>query len=193
MYRLLLLMLVLSLGVATGFGRAAREGSNIEILSVDLAGRQTNLTRDPAWDVNPAVARDGQIAFFTNRIGGGLDVMDAKGGHVRLVTASGGIEVAEDQEWSQASWAPKGDRIAFDGLYTARPSPPCPQHCAGWHLLTVGVDGSGLTEPTAGRGAALRFALGTGTAASAAPRLVGCPSITWFLLGLAEATKPRTL
>lgn len=146
MYRLLLLVLVLSLGGATGSVRAASEGSNIEIVSVDLAGRQTNLTHDPAWDVNPAVARDGRIAFFTNRGGGGLDAMDANGGGLRLVTADGGIEVAEDLEWSQASWAPRGDRIAFDGLYAARPSPPCPQHCAGWHLLTVGLDGSGLTE-----------------------------------------------
>ena len=72
--------------------------------------------------------------------------MDANGGNVRLVTAGGGIEVAEDLEWSQASWAPTGDRIAFDGLYMANPSPPCPQHCAGWHVLTVGADGDGLTE-----------------------------------------------
>ena len=63
MYRLLLLVLVLSLGGGTGSVRAASEGSNIEIVSVDLAGRQTNLTHDPAWDVNPAVARDGRIAF----------------------------------------------------------------------------------------------------------------------------------
>jgi Tol biopolymer transport system component len=145
MYRLLLLVLVLSLGGATGFGRAASEGSNIEIFAVDLAGRQTNLTHDPAWDVNPAVARDGRIAFFTNRIGGGLDAMDTKGRNVRLVTAGGGIEIAEDLEWSQASWAPTADRIAFDGLYMPNPQ-GCLQHCAGWHLLTVGADGSGLSE-----------------------------------------------
>jgi Tol biopolymer transport system component len=145
MYRLLLLVLVVSLGGASGFGRAASGGYNIEIVSVDLAGRQTNLTHDPAWDVNPAVARGGRIAFFTNRIRGGLDAMDANGGHLRLVSADRGIEVAEDLEWSQASWAPRGDRIAFDGLYTL-PNPGCLQHCAGWHLLTVGLDGSALTE-----------------------------------------------
>jgi Tol biopolymer transport system component len=72
--------------------------------------------------------------------------MDADGGNVRLVTADGGIEVAEDLEWSQASWAPTGDRIAFDGLYGANPSPPCLQHCAGWGVVTVGADGSGLRE-----------------------------------------------
>jgi Tol biopolymer transport system component len=146
MYRLLLLVLVLSLGGATGSSRAASEWSTVEIFSVDLAGRQTNLTHDPAWDVNPAVARDGRIAFFTNRIGGGLDAMDANGGAVRLVTAGGGIEVAEDLEWSQASWAPRGDRLAFDGLYLANPDPGCSHYCAGWHLLTVAADGSGLTE-----------------------------------------------
>jgi len=133
------------LGGATGSGRATSGASNIEILSVNLAGRQTDLTHDPAWDVNPAVARDGRIAFFTNRIGGGLDAMDGNGGHVRLVTGGGGIEIAEDLEWSQASWAPGGDRIAFDGLYMANPQ-GCLQHCAGWHLLTIGFDGSAPTE-----------------------------------------------
>lgn len=150
MYRLPLLapvlVLVLALGGATGLGRAASQGDNIEILSVDLAHRQVDLTRDPDWDVDPAVARDGRIAFFTNRPGGGLDVMDATGGGVRLVTANGGIETAEDLEWSQASWAPTGDRITFDGLYWADPNPNCLQYCAGWHVLTVGTDGSGLTE-----------------------------------------------
>jgi Tol biopolymer transport system component len=146
MYRLLLVLALLPLLGAAGIGQSATKQSNVEVVAIDLAGHKTNLTHNPAWDVNPAVARDGRIAFFTDRIGGGLDVMDAKGGNVRLVTASGGIELAEDLEWSQASWAPTGDRIAFDGLYMARPSPPCPQHCAGWHLLTVGADGSGLTE-----------------------------------------------
>jgi Tol biopolymer transport system component len=146
MYRLLLVLALLPLLGVADIGQSATKQSNIEIVAIDLAGHRTNLTHNPAWDVNPAVARDGRIAFFTDRIGGGLDVMDAKGGNVRLVTASGGIELAEDLEWSQASWAPTGDRIAFDGLYMARPSPPCPQHCAGWHLLTVGADGSGLRE-----------------------------------------------
>jgi Tol biopolymer transport system component len=146
MCRLLLLAIAIPLLGAADVGQGATKQYNIDIVAVGLAGHRTNLTHNPAWDVNPAVARDGQIAFFTNRIGGGLDAMDAKGGDLRLVTASGGIEVTEDLEWSQASWAPRGDRIAFDGLYMANPSPPCPQHCAGWHLLTVGLDGSGLTE-----------------------------------------------
>jgi Tol biopolymer transport system component len=145
-YRLVLVLALLPLLGAADVGQSATKQSNIEVVAIGLAGHRTNLTNNPAWDVNPAVARDGRIAFFTNRSGGGLDVMDAKGANVRLVTASGGIELAEDLEWSQASWAPTAERIAFDGLYKARPSPPCPQHCAGWHVLTVGADGSGLTE-----------------------------------------------
>jgi Tol biopolymer transport system component len=145
-YRLLLLVLVMPLLGVADVGRSATKELDVEVVAVDLAGHKTNLTHNPAWDVNPAVARDGRIAFFTNRLGGGLDVMDANGGNVRLVTGDGGIEVAEDLEWSQAAWAPTGDRIAFDGLYMAYPSPPCPQHCAGWHVLTVGADGNGLTE-----------------------------------------------
>jgi Tol biopolymer transport system component len=143
--RLLLLVLVLALGGAAASGRATSGASNIEIFSIDLAGRQTNLTHDPAWDVGPAVARDGRIAFFTGRIGGGLDTMDATGGRVRLIAASGGIALAEDLEWSQASWAPRGSRIAFDGTYQTQ-DPGCLQHCAAWHVLTVDSDGSGLTE-----------------------------------------------
>lgn len=146
MYRVLLLVLVMPLLGVTDVGQSATKETDVEVVAIDLAGHKTSLTQNPAWDVNPAVAHDGRVAFFTNRIGGGLDVMDANGGNVRLVTAGGGIEVAEDLEWSQASWAPTGDRIAFDGLYMAYPSPPCPQHCAGWHVLTVGADGNGLTE-----------------------------------------------
>ena len=146
MYRLLLLVLVMPLLGVADVGQSATNEIDVEVVAIDLAGHKTNLTDNPAWDVNPAVARDGRIAFFTDRIGGGLEVMDANGGNVRLVTAGGGIEVAEDLEWSQASWAPTGDRIAFDGLYMANPSPPCLQHCAGWHVLTVGADGTGLTE-----------------------------------------------
>src|SRR5262249_32196047 len=146
MYRLALVLALLPLLGTADIGQSATTQVNVEVVAIDLAGHRTNLTNNPAWDVNPAVARDGGIAFFTDRVGGGLDVMDAKGGNVRLVTASGGIEVAEDLEWSQASGAPTGTRIACDGLYMARPSPPCPQHCAGWHVLTVGADGSGLRE-----------------------------------------------
>jgi Tol biopolymer transport system component len=130
--------------------RAASTQSNIDIVAIDLVGRQTNLTRNPALDVAPVVARDGRIAFFSAR--GGSDdlyVMDGNGGNVRRVTNGAvdhsGVALAEDLAWSQASWSPHGDKIAFDGKYEAA-GPPCEQHCAGWDVLVIGSDGSGLEQ-----------------------------------------------
>lgn len=151
MYRRLILVLaLLPLVGATDLGRASSSEHNVDIVAIDLAGHQTNLTRNLAWDVNPTVARDGRIAFFSNRGGGGdLYVMDANGRNVRRITNGAvddsGILLAEDLDWSQAAWSPRGDEIAFDGEYTAVP-PPCPQHCAGWAVRAIGSDGSGLKQ-----------------------------------------------
>ena len=128
----------------------APAGPDVEIVAVDLRGRQTNLTHNPGLDVSPAVARDGRIAFMSARDGQpDLFVMDADGGNVHRVTNSAaddsGIALAEDLEWSQASWSPDGARIAFDGKYQAV-GPPCEQHCASWHVLVVGSDGRRLEE-----------------------------------------------
>jgi Tol biopolymer transport system component len=151
MYRLLVLAVVLTLVTSADLGRASRTDYNIEIVAIDLTGRQTNLTHDPAIDVAPTVARDGRIAFFSSRGGGDLYVMNRDGRNVRRVTkADAGVALAEDLLWSQASWSPRGDRIAFDGKYLAQ-GPPCEQHCEGWRVLVIGSDGSGL-EP-AGLGA----------------------------------------
>jgi hypothetical protein len=48
---------------------AGGQQSNADIVAIDLAGRQTNLTHDPAFDVNPAVARDGKIVFSARATG----------------------------------------------------------------------------------------------------------------------------
>jgi Tol biopolymer transport system component len=153
-YRLLLLLVALPFMAPADLGRAASAEYNVEIVAIDLAGRQTNLTRNPALDVDPAVARDGRIAFFSSR--GGSDdlyVMDGDGGNVRRVTNGAidhsGVALAEDLAWSQASWSPRGDTIAFDGKYLAN-GPPCEQHCAGLDVLVIGSDGSGLEQVALG-------------------------------------------
>lgn len=147
MDRLLPFAVALPLLGAADVGHTAGTEYNIDIVAVDLAGRQTNLTHNPAIDVNPAVARDGRVAFVSSRDGSSdLYVMDGDGRNVRRLTNGAldpsGIALAEDLEWSQASWSPRGDTIAFDGKYTALP-PPCPQHCADWEVLAIGSDGKG--------------------------------------------------
>jgi Tol biopolymer transport system component len=149
MHRLLPLAVVLSLVGAADVGRASSKEFNLEIGATDLAGRQTNLTHNPAIDTGPAVASDGRIAFLSSR--GGADdlyVMDGDGGNVRRVTNGAvddsGVALAEDLAWSQASWSPRGEQIAFDGKYFASDPATCLQHCAGWDVLVIGSDGSEL-------------------------------------------------
>jgi Tol biopolymer transport system component len=135
-------------------GRAASDQHNVEIVAVGVSGLQTNLTRNPALDVSPAVAPDGRIVFLSTR-GGNPDlyVMDGDGSDVRRLTDSAvdhsGIAAAEDLAFSQAAWSPRGDQIAFDGEYWAAP-PDCEQHCVGWRVLVIGSDGSGLRQITLG-------------------------------------------
>jgi Tol biopolymer transport system component len=146
---LLLALAVPFVGVAD-LGAAASGEYNIDIVAIDLAGRQTNLTRDyPAIDVAPAVARDGRIAFLSDR-GGAPDifVMDANGRIARRLTNAeqdhSGIALAEDLEWSQAAWSPDGRHVAFDGKYLAAGA-TCEQHCSNWQVLSIRADGSGLS------------------------------------------------
>jgi Tol biopolymer transport system component len=154
-HRLLLLAAVLSLTGATNVGRASSNEFNYEIVATSLAGRLTNLTHDPAIDTGPAVASDGRIAFLSSR--GGADdlyLMNADGSNVRRVTNGAvddsGIALAEDLEWSQATWSPRRDQIAFDGKYFASDPATCLQHCAGWDVLVIGADGNGLTRIAVG-------------------------------------------
>jgi Tol biopolymer transport system component len=143
MHRLLLLVLALPLVAHSDLGRATSKGFNYDIVAVDLAGQQTTLAQNPAVDVSPAVARDGRIVFLSTR-GGNPDlyVMDGDGRNVRRLT-NGGVDWGEDLEWSEASWSPSGQEIAFDGKYWAA-APSCEQHCVNWNVLVIGSDGSGL-------------------------------------------------
>jgi TolB protein len=142
-------LLVLGVAAAASGGVGSAGGgtaANAEIVAVDLAGRQTNLTQNPAADVAPSVARDGRIAFLSTRDGlADLYVMNSRGENVRRLTSRAGITLGEDLEWSQASWAPDGQRIAFDAKYDTGVS-DCTQRCASWKVMVVGADGSGPNE-----------------------------------------------
>lgn len=150
MYRLLLLAVALPLLAPADLGRGASKQFNFDIVAINLAGRQTYLTQDPGVDVSPAVARDGRIVFVSTRGGlGGADlyVTDSDGRNVRRLTNGAvdhsGVASGEDLEFSQASWSPRGERIAFDGKYGIG-DPNCPQHCVNWDVLVIGSDGTGL-------------------------------------------------
>jgi Tol biopolymer transport system component len=150
MSRLLLLAVVLPLMVPADLGGAASKQFDIDIFAVDLAGRQRNLTQDPAVDVAPAVARDERIVFLSTRGGtADLHVMDDDGGNVRRLTTGSvdhsGVAWSEALDISQAAWSPRGERIAFDGQYWAA-GPNCEQHCVSWAVLVIGSDGSGLRQ-----------------------------------------------
>jgi Tol biopolymer transport system component len=151
MYRLLLLAVALPLVAQADLGRGAAEQYNIDIVAIDLGGRQTNLTANPAVDVAPAVASDGRIVFVSTRSGAGADlyVMNGEGRNVRRLTTSAvdhsGVAWDDALDISQASWSPRGETIAFDGLYYAG-APNCEQHCANWDALVIGSDGDGLKQ-----------------------------------------------
>src|SRR5258706_11241451 len=147
MYRLLILAVALPFVGHAELGHAATSQFNPEVVAIDLAGRQTNLTQSPAVDTSPAVSRDGRIVFLSTRDGAPeFYVMDGDGRNVRKLTTGTDAEASLDALlFSQASWSPLGDRIAFDGRYTAN-GPGCLHDCANWDVLVVGSDGSGLKQ-----------------------------------------------
>jgi Tol biopolymer transport system component len=145
MYRLLLLAIALPFVGNVDLGRAASAEYNVDIVAIDLAGRQTNLTQNPAVDLAPAVARDGRIVFLSTRDGDAdFYVMDGDGRNVRRLTMGKGIW-SEALDISQASWSPRGKKIAFDSQYDAEP-PDCEQHCTNWDVLVINSDASGLKQ-----------------------------------------------
>jgi hypothetical protein len=55
--RLLILALALPFVGNADLGRAASKQFDVEIVAIDLAGRQTNLTQNSAWDSAPSLSR----------------------------------------------------------------------------------------------------------------------------------------
>jgi Tol biopolymer transport system component len=137
-YRWLLLALALPLLAAADIGQGATKQSNIDIVATDL-GHQTNLIQNRAWVVNPTVARDGRIAFFSTRDGGG-DLYAAGGS--ALVAPVGGLSLAfashalNHAYW--ARWSPNGKQLAF-----VRLSGP-----GSWSLWVVNANGTSPVKLT---------------------------------------------
>jgi dipeptidyl aminopeptidase/acylaminoacyl peptidase len=87
---------------------SSRDG-NQEVYVMDPDGsNQTDLTRNPAADADPAWAPDGsRIAFASNRDGDWeIFVMDADGSHAVQLTHNSSPDTSP-------SWSPDGTRIAF--------------------------------------------------------------------------------
>jgi dipeptidyl aminopeptidase/acylaminoacyl peptidase len=138
----------------SGSGGRGEALPDVEILSIDLAGRQTNLTANPALDTSPAIAPDGRIAFVSTREGRpDLYVMDADGRNVRRLTSSPFSVTgrAEDEDAvsccdvgnTQVAWAPGGRRLVFDAANEYVPR-SCFRNCVTWDTYVIGDDGSGL-------------------------------------------------
>jgi Tol biopolymer transport system component len=151
MYRLLLLAIALPFVGDADLGRAASKQSDVEIVAVDLAGRQTNLTQNPANDAAPSPSRDGRIVFVSARDGRpDLYVMDGDGRSLHRLTTSpfggGGVAWGPPEEGAtQASWSPRSKRITFDAEF-AQGGRDCTHLCVNWKVHIVDADGSGLRE-----------------------------------------------
>jgi Tol biopolymer transport system component/serine/threonine protein kinase len=93
---------------------AARASNNWDIFLQRVGGKNpTNLTADsPADDNHPAFSPDGeQIAFQSDRNGGGIYLMGATGESVRRLTDFG----------YHPAWSPDGKEIVFASTWVARP------------------------------------------------------------------------
>ena len=144
MYRLLILAVALPFLGHAEFGQAASGLFDVEIVAIDLAGRRTNLTRNPAWDSAPAVARDGRIVFLSTRDGGADFYVREGDGSTRRLTIGQAVW-NEALDISQASWSPSGGRVAFDSL--GGPTvPDCSRLCASWDVRVIDSDGRGLRQ-----------------------------------------------
>ena len=67
-------------------------GTNLDLWVQPLAAgsEPIRLTQNPADDMNPSFSPDGgQIAFFSNREGGGIYLIPALGGSERLLVRGG--------------------------------------------------------------------------------------------------------
>ena len=93
---------------------AARASNNWDIFLQRVGGKNpTNLTADsPVDDNHPAFSPDGeQIAFQSDRNGGGIYLMGATGESVRRLTDFG----------YHPAWSPDGKEIVFASSWIARP------------------------------------------------------------------------
>jgi Tol biopolymer transport system component len=145
-------------------GRGLDRFPNIEIYSLTLAGRQQNLTMNPALDTAPATSPNGrEVAFVSSRAGQpDLYVMDASGGNVRRLTTSPFTASAPGSQpemvaWGEydagtttIAWSPDRRRLAFVAL-NAIVSPDCFQECHTASVFVVNADGSGLQFVADGR------------------------------------------
>jgi Tol biopolymer transport system component len=150
--RWLVVAIALSLALSVGPGGARDIPSPSELVAIDRDGRQTNLTRNPAWDLAPAVSRDGRIVFLSMRDGrSDLYVMDGDGSNIRRLTTSPFDDsevVWSDVGMSQASWSRRGTTIAFDTQNATVPA-GCFHDCIYWRLHVGDVAGGAPRRVTA--------------------------------------------
>jgi TolB protein len=121
--------------------------TDVEIVSIDMRGHQSNLSRSPGIDTSQTVSGTGQIAFVSTRSGQAeIYVMTSAGRNVRRVTTSptlGASVATTDAGATRPAWSPDGTRIAFDAVVALIPQ-TCSHDCTRWQVDTMASNGSHL-------------------------------------------------
>ncbi|MBI1786315.1 MAG: PD40 domain-containing protein [Acidobacteria bacterium] len=120
---------------------AARTSGNLDIYFQRVGGKNpVNLTKDsPAGDTQPAFSPDGeQIAFRSERNGGGIFVMGATGESVRRLTDFG----------NNPAWSPDGKEIVFGAALAEDPAARYAFDSQLWGVKVSSGEKRQLTKPS---------------------------------------------
>ncbi len=103
----------------------------IYVRSLAKGGRELQVTNDGMQNLQPSWSPDGRYLTFTSQRRGGIGVVPALGGVVRMLTDFG----------SQPAWSPDGREIAFEseGVYSVSPLDLFPSGAAT--IWVVGAQG----------------------------------------------------
>lgn len=117
----------------------------IYVRSLGQGGRELQVTNDGMQNLQPVWSPDGRYLAFTSHLRGGIGLVPALGGVVRMLTEFG----------SQPAWSPDGSQLVFrsEGLYSLSPLDALPSGPATlWIVNSSGGAPRQLTRRFAPRG-----------------------------------------